>query len=138
MGSPPAVCFLLPASCVLLRALAFTAGVARGQYFDEAAQHAPDIFDLLSERGMLLKRQEPKVQGKKQIILKFVAGTQRMPEESAEVRIRASARTFSNIGRDRNGGPQGLVAQGPRFRLLETRRNAVRREGQFVRFLPHP
>ena len=41
--------------------------------------------------------QEPEVPREKEIILKFVTGTQRMPEESPEVGIRPAARSFGDI-----------------------------------------
>jgi hypothetical protein len=46
---------------------------------DESRQHAPDLLDLLGDPCVQFSRQEVEVSGKKQIILKFVAGTQGVP-----------------------------------------------------------
>jgi protein xylosyltransferase len=77
----PATRYQLPASLPLARR-----PVSR-QRLDESREHAPDLLDLLGNPGVRFSRQELEVSGKKQIILKFVAGTQGVPEESPEVRI---------------------------------------------------
>ena len=66
-------------------------GFARRQTLHKAGEHAPDVLELRYQRCVQLTRQEPEIPGEKQIILKFVTGTQGVPEEPAEVRVGASA-----------------------------------------------
>ncbi len=53
---------------------------------------------------MLVRLQEAQVVRKKQIILKFVQGTQGVAEKTVEVGIRPPTRSFGDIGRNRNAG----------------------------------
>src|SRR4051812_26767684 len=55
------------------------------QLLHQANQHAPDLFQLPRECSVQVHGQKLEVAGKKEIILKFVAGTQGMPEEPPEV-----------------------------------------------------
>jgi hypothetical protein len=63
----------------------------------EAGQHAPDFLELSGELPVQRRRQEPEISGKKEIILKFITGTQGVPQKPPEVRIRASARSFRDV-----------------------------------------
>lgn len=53
----------------------------------QAGEHTSNILDLPGKRNVQLARQEPQVPGKKQIILKFVARTQRVTQEASEVGV---------------------------------------------------
>ena len=49
---------------------------------------------------MLIRWQEPQVPGKKQIILNFVQGPQRVEEEAAKVCAVPAASAFGNVARN--------------------------------------
>src|SRR5882672_6711655 len=111
--------------------------VSTFQLLHEARQHPPDLLELSGQLLVHLCRQEPEISGKKEIILKFIAGTQGMPQKPAEIWIRAPAGPFCDIRRDRDCRPKHLIPYWPRVWLLKVRRNCVRRERQVVSFLPH-
>jgi hypothetical protein len=55
-------------------------------------------------------RQKPEFPSKKEIILKFVAGSQGVEEKPTEIRIRAATRTFSNVGWYGDRSPKQLIS----------------------------
>src|SRR4051812_10301869 len=125
-GSSEATSFQLPAPSFCSACASFV------QLLHQAGEHTPHFFQFPREFPVQVHGQKLEVAGKKEIILKFVAGTQGMPEESAEVWIRTSPRTFSDIGGDRQSRAKHLIAQGPCVRLSEVRRKCVRRQCQTV------
>src|SRR4051794_39104452 len=81
--------------------------------------------------------QEIEVARKKEIILKFVTGSHRVPQKSAKVPIGASAAAFGDVRWDRNRRASHLISNTPCLPASERCRNRVRSQRQSMRFLPH-
>src|SRR6476646_4115954 len=108
------------------------------QSADQAAQHASNPLHVWRHLDVLRVRNESQLQRKKQIILKFVQGTQRVEQESAEVRIGPAAGPLGDVRGHRNRCAMKLVTKSPGFGRGQVRRYCVRGKGQLMRMLPYP
>jgi hypothetical protein len=89
------------------------------QALSEGAQHAPHLLHFGREPGTRRAGQEPEIPSEKEIILKFVARSQRVEKKPAEVASGTSASTLGNVGRYR------LIAKTELAALIEVCGNNV-------------
>jgi len=68
---------------------------------NQTAKHPFHLNGVATDLVQVRVLQEPKIAQQKQIILKFTGGSQRLPEEAAEVAVTCPAAAFRNIGRHR-------------------------------------
>ena len=100
-------------------------------------QNPTHIGDFVPELSKNVTRNQLDVRSEDQVRLELVTRAHPVPQESGKVRIRAAASAFCDVGRDRYGGFEDLIAQRPRLGLLQGRRKRVRVDGELVRVLPH-